>query len=716
MTKHTDLGIEHLDDVREIGRGGFSVVYAATNTLLGTRVAVKVLNPLSRESDRRRFERECQVMGRLSHHPSVVTVHHAGYATDGSPYLVMELVEGGSLADRLDRHGAMSWQEAVDHVVLIAEALAYVHDAGVLHRDVKPENILIGAQGQPLLTDFGIARLGESGTNTATSIAASWLHSPPETFDDRREPRSDLYSLASTLYQLIDGHPPFYRSGEESINPLMYRLVNEPPPRLRPELAPPALADVLERSLAKNPEHRPADLRRFTSELEAIRASGQAARPVAPAPSSWPPPAGFEPDAQTAAADAPAWFGPSSRTVVAEPPPVGRPPSVDPPLPSGSRSGLLVGVAGVMVAALTLVAGVVGYRSLVAAPASPPEDLVAAEESTTTDTTGTSEEPSETTVEPADPPAGRLAEVIDRGVLRCGVNGALPFFSLEEADGTFTGFDVDFCRVIAAAVLGDAAAVEFTPLTAAERFTALQSGTIDVLVRNTSQTASRSGEQQAEFPYTTFLDGQTFMVPASTGITSLADLDNASICVIAGTTTELRVRDTLQLGATAELLTFDDNTQLTEAYLDGRCEAWTSDATLLASLRSTFPRPDDHVILPDRISSEPLGPAVAAGDAEWAQAVRWAVMATVQAWEAGIDSTNVDTYTGSDPTSLIITGQTAFDPGLGLQPSYARLVVAQVGNYREIYEANFAGSGLDLDGSANDLVRNGGQLFAPPLR
>ncbi|MGI9613038.1 MAG: protein kinase domain-containing protein [Acidimicrobiales bacterium] len=722
MQHEIDLGIEHLADVSEIGRGGFSVVYAATNTLLGMQVAVKVLGRLSNESDRRRFERECQVMGRLSHHPNVVTVHHAGYARDGSPYLVMELVEGGSLADRLGRTGPVPWPEAVDLVVPIADALAYVHEADVLHRDVKPENILLGADGRPLLTDFGIARLSETATNTSTGIAASWLHAPPETFDDKREPRSDLYSLASTLHQLIAGQPPFWRGGEESINPLMYRLINEPAPRLDPSMAPPALADVVAWALAKNPASRPADVGTFARSLEQVRAEQVAAATVAivpplPAP---PPDAAFDPNPRTAAAAAPAWFAPSAQTRLSDRPTPLLPQRPDPSPVSGARRPALA----IAIATLTVLLGAAGIGVALASQLGndDPEEPTTAPvtEPTLTQATLTQATLDETDDDDTQSPAagdGRLGAIIDRGVLNCGVNGVLPFFSIEEADGSFTGFDADFCRVVAAAVLGDATAVNFVPLTAAERFVALQTGQIDVLFRNTSQTASRSGEQGVEFPITTFFDGQTIMTPLASGLTTFDDLDGATVCVTAGTTTEIRLNDLLaERGLDAGIIAFESNDELAPAYVAGQCDAWSSDRSLLATQRRILDQPDDHLIMSELISTEPLGPAVASGDSDWAQAVSWAVAATIQAWEVGLDSTNVGSYDGIDPTSLIVTGQTGFDPGLGLQPAYPRLILDQVGNYEEIYNANFADSGLPLDGSANDLARNGGLMIAPPLR
>ena len=629
------------------------------------------------------------------------------------------------MADRLDRTGSVPWPEAVDLVVPIADALAYVHQAEVLHRDVKPENILLGADGRPLLTDFGIARLSESATNTSTGIAASWLHAPPETFDDKREPRSDLYSLASTLHQLIAGQPPFWRGREESINPLMYRLINEQAPRLDPTLAPPALADEVAWALAKDPASRPPDARSFARSLAQVRAQEIAAANVAfvpplPAPA---PDAAFDPNPRAAAAAAPAWFAPSSQTRLSDRPTPLQPPRPEPPHASaGSRPQLLVAIA-----AITVLLGAAGVGVALATqlgdddPEDPPATATSTLDTALPVTAITVPQTTTDQADDADPGAplagGRLGAVVDRGVLNCGVNGALPSFSVEEADGSFSGFDADFCRVVAAAVLGDATAVNFVPLAAAERFAALQTGEIDVLFRNTSQTASRSGVEAVEFPITTFFDGQTVMTPLASGITSFDDLGDATVCVISGTTTEIRLDDVFaQRDLDAEVITFESNDELALAYAAGQCDTWSSDRSVLAGQRRILDRPDDHLIVSELISSEPLGPAVASGDSEWTQAVSWAVAATIQAWEVGLDSTNVGSYDGSDPTSLIVTGQSDFDPGLGLQPAYPRLILDQVGNYEEIYNTSFADSGLPLDGSANDLARNGGLMIAPPLR
>ncbi len=312
-----------------------------------------------------------------------------------------------------------------------------------------------------------------------------------------------------------------------------------------------------------------------------------------------------------------------------------------------------------------------------------------------------------------------LAAVQERGSINCGGNDTLPGFGIVDSAGDFSGFDVDFCRVVAAAVLGDADAVTIVPLTAEARFTALQSGEIDVLIRNTTWTATRDGQEGANFLFTTFYDGQGMMVPASTGFTELEDLADANICVLSGTTTELNL--TAVLGARGipfNPVVFTDNTELQPAYESGQCEAWTSDASQLAAFKSSIEEAggEEQFIMAEIFSKEPLGPAVPDGDTQWAEAVEWAVMGTVSAWEFGLDSSNIESYDGDDPNILNFLGRDNFDPGLGLPPDFNVAVVSQVGNYQEIYERNIVPIGLQLEGSPNDLWTNGGLMYAPPYR
>ena len=326
-----------------------------------------------------------------------------------------------------------------------------------------------------------------------------------------------------------------------------------------------------------------------------------------------------------------------------------------------------------------------------------------------------------------------LQEVQDRGTLRCGVNDAVPGFGFTGEGGQPEGFDIDFCRVVAAAVLGDSEAVEFTPLSAEQRFTALQSGEIDVLIRNTTYTASRDGTEGARFLHTTFYDQQRMMVPADSGVRSLADLEGETICVLSGTTTELNLETVFQAeGIEYEPLAFEETEQLQQAFTQGRCGAWTSDASQLAGIRSNWPAnqggPEGLVILEEIMSKEPLGPVVSDGDDAWADAVNWAVISTVAAEELGVDSGNVQEMLESDdPEVLRLLGQPApveaggeaepFDAGLGLPADFAVQVIEQVGNYGEIYDRNVgADSPLELERGLNALWTDGGLQYAPPYR
>ncbi len=290
MTTDIDLGIDHLTDVEMIGRGGFSVVYSASHTLFKRRMAVKLLNSLSKESDRLRFERECEVLGRLSDHPNVVSVYNAGYTATDRPYLLMELVEGGTLQDRLESGGPLPWREAVAHLIPICGALAAAHAESILHRDVKPENILLTEDGKPRLADFGIASLRDATGATSTHITASMLHTAPETFENRRDERSDLYSLASTLFALIVGRAPFWQPTDESIHPLMNRLLNDPAPSMPDGSAPPSLSSLVQRCLAKDPDRRPQSAEALGEELAAILDADSGVADLSRLPS---PPANF---------------------------------------------------------------------------------------------------------------------------------------------------------------------------------------------------------------------------------------------------------------------------------------------------------------------------------------------------------------------------------------------------------------------------------------
>ena len=312
---------------------------------------------------------------------------------------------------------------------------------------------------------------------------------------------------------------------------------------------------------------------------------------------------------------------------------------------------------------------------------------------------------------------GTLQAVLDRGHVLCGSRDDVPGFALLNEDGQYEGFDIDMCRVVAAAIFGDADAVEIVPVTSAERFTALASGQFEVMNRNTTWTATRDGTEGANFLFTTYYDGQGLMVPASTGFTTLADLEDANICVSTGTTTELNLTAVFAArGIPFNPVTFEGFDTLVPAYQEGQCEAMTADSSVLGVFKYEIEQNggEEQHIMAELISKEPLGTVVRDGDTEWAQVVNWATMATVQAWEFGLDSSNIGSYSGTDPNILNFLGQDGFDPGLGLPSDFAINVVEQVGNYEEIFN-RYPQLGV-LDGSVNDLWSNGGLMYVPPYR
>lgn len=326
-------------------------------------------------------------------------------------------------------------------------------------------------------------------------------------------------------------------------------------------------------------------------------------------------------------------------------------------------------------------------------------------------------EPEETvTVVPAQD-GGTLQAVKDRGYVLCGSRDDVPGFALLNENGEYEGFDIDMCRAVAAAIFGDADAVEIVPVTSAERFTALAAGQFEVMNRNTTWTATRDGTEGANFLFTTYYDGQGLMVPASTDFTTLDDLADANICVSTGTTTELNLTAVFAArGIPFNPVTFEGFDTLVPAYEEGQCEAMTADSSVLGVFKFEIEEKggaEQHVMA-ELISKEPLGTVVRDGDTEWAQVVNWATMATVQAWEFGLDSSNIGSYSGTDPNILNFLGQDNFDPGLGLPTDFAVNVVEQVGNYEEIFN-RYPQLGV-LDGSVNDLWSNGGLMYVPPYR
>ena len=308
-----------------------------------------------------------------------------------------------------------------------------------------------------------------------------------------------------------------------------------------------------------------------------------------------------------------------------------------------------------------------------------------------------------------------LAAVQARGVLNCGVNGQLPGFGGLESDGSFSGFDVDYCHALAAAVLGDGDAVEFFPMTAPQRFDVLASGEIDVLIRNTTWTVSRDTDLGNNFVATTFYDGQGFMVRNDSGINSLSDLDGASICVGTGTTTELNLADTFaELGISFTPVVFEAADQVFGAYDAGNCDAVTTDKSGLASRRGTLADPSAHKVLGETISKEPLGPVVRHGDDQWFDIVQWTVFATFFAEEKGITQANVGSFDRSNPEVDRFLGD--ISTKFGLSSGAFAAAIAATGNYGEIYDRNIVPLGVGRANSQNALFTNGGLLYSPPFR
>lgn len=328
---------------------------------------------------------------------------------------------------------------------------------------------------------------------------------------------------------------------------------------------------------------------------------------------------------------------------------------------------------------------------------------------------------------PEQPSEGRLALVQERGQLICGVNGGLPGFSFLEDDGTNSGFDADFCRALAAAVLGDPEAVEFRALSTDQRGPALQTGEVDVLIRNTTWTVSRD-TSWGLFAPTTFYDGQAIMVNSTlTDATTIDELEGATVCVQSGTTTELNLTD--RMGDSIEPIVFPEIEPTYAAYEEGRCDAVTSDRSQLVAQRTAFANPDDHLILEEVMSKEPLGPVAPLNDDQWFNVVKWVVYATIQAEELEITQANVEDIAASteDPVVQRLLGvpfspeegepAAPFESGLGLEPDWVVTVISAVGNYGEIYDRNLGpGTPFDLERGLNNLWTDGGLLYAPPYR
>jgi len=317
--------------------------------------------------------------------------------------------------------------------------------------------------------------------------------------------------------------------------------------------------------------------------------------------------------------------------------------------------------------------------------------------------------------------AGKTLDTVRaRGYVIVGVNGSLFGFGMPDEKGVWKGLDVDTGRAIAAAVFGDASKVKWVPLTAVQRFTALQSGEIDVLCRNATRTLTRDTALGLDFVHVNYYDGQGFMVPKKLGVKSAKELDGATVCVLPGTTTEMNAADFFRTNNMQwKPVVIENTAELAKTFFSGRCDVLTSDASQLAGTRAVAPNPDDYVILPEIISKEPLAPAVRHGDEQWRDIVDYAVMAMIAAEEMGITSKNVDQMLKSkDPKVQRFLGVT---PGngkaLGLDEKWAYNIIKQVGNYAEVFERNVGpNTPLGLERGLNALWTDGGLMYVPPFK
>jgi general L-amino acid transport system substrate-binding protein len=316
--------------------------------------------------------------------------------------------------------------------------------------------------------------------------------------------------------------------------------------------------------------------------------------------------------------------------------------------------------------------------------------------------------------------AQTLKTVKDRGILNCGANGTLAGFGLPDAQGNWTGLDVDLCRAVAAAIFNDASKVKFVPLSAKDRFTALQSGEVDLLVRNTTWTSSRDTSLGLNFAGVDYYDGQGFMVRKALKVNSALELNGASVCVQQGTTTELNLADFFRAHKMQlKSVTFATANEAVKAYDAGRCDAYTTDASGLYAERLRLANSSDHIVLPEIISKEPLGPAVRHGDDQWFDVVKWVLFAMLNAEELNITQKNVDDMTKSTNPEIkrFVGTEGNYGEQLGLTKDWAVRIIKLVGNYGESFERNVGqGSPLKIERGLNKLWNRGGVQYAPPIR
>ena len=318
--------------------------------------------------------------------------------------------------------------------------------------------------------------------------------------------------------------------------------------------------------------------------------------------------------------------------------------------------------------------------------------------------------------------AATLDDVKARGSLNCGVTTGLVGFAAPDANGVWEGFDVSVCRAVAAAIFGDGNAVEFVPTTGETRFTALASGEIDLLARNTTWTFSRDTDLKFDFVGVNYYDGQGFMVPKALGVSSAKDLDGATVCIQTGTTTELNLSDYFRTNNISyQPVPIQTNAEAQQQYLAGACDVYTTDASGLAATRATFEAPGDHILLPEIISKEPLGPLVRHGDNDWGDIAMWTLNALISAEELGVTSANIAELsaapTDNPEINRLLGTEGELGAMIGLSADFARNAIAVGGNYGEIFEKNIGeATPIGLARGLNAQWTDGGLLYSPPFR
>jgi general L-amino acid transport system substrate-binding protein len=314
----------------------------------------------------------------------------------------------------------------------------------------------------------------------------------------------------------------------------------------------------------------------------------------------------------------------------------------------------------------------------------------------------------------------RMPVILERGRIICGCNQELPGFGYLNPDGQFEGFDIDFCKALAAAVFGDPTAVEYRPLTAAERLPALQTGEIDVLIRNTTWTLTRDSKDNAlNWAAVNFYDGQGMMVRKDSGFETLEDMEGATVCTTTGTTTEMNLADAFRVrGITYTPLLFEKTQDTNVAYEEGRCDGETSDKSQLAALRTAMANPEDHIILDVTMSKEPLGPLTAHGADQWNDVVRWVVFGMLEAEEQGVNSQNLDEMLNSENPGVrrLLGLEGGLGSSLGIRDDFMVQVIRAVGNYAEVYERWLGPDGLNIPRGPNELWTNGGLMYSMAFR